>query len=236
MGHPISPEADTEADRKADTVGRPDTRAGCDRSAAVTGGLLGWGLVAGPLYVVVSLAQALTRPGFDLTRHAWSLLENGPLGWIQRLNLLLAGLMMLAFAAGVRRALGAPWAAGLLAVFGLGLVGSGLLSADPALGFPPGTPPGPGEVTWHGTGHLVAGAIGFTALVAACGVLAARFARQRQAGWAWFSGISGAGLAAGFAGVASGVTSAWTTLGLVAGVVLVLGWTTALAARLLRDR
>ena len=47
----------------------------------------------------MSLAQALTRDGFDLTRHPWSLLTNGDLGWIQITNFVLTGLMVLAFAA-----------------------------------------------------------------------------------------------------------------------------------------
>jgi len=44
----------------------------------VTRSLLGYGILAGPLYIVVALAQALTRDGFDLSRHPWSLLANGP--------------------------------------------------------------------------------------------------------------------------------------------------------------
>jgi hypothetical protein len=208
----------------------------CDRREAVTGSLLGWGLVAGPLYVGVSLAQALTRPGFDLTRHAWSLLANGPGGWIQTANLLLSGVLLIAFAAGVRRSLGTRWAAGLLAVFGASMIAAGLLRADPAQGFPPGTPDGPGELTWPGVGHLVAGGIGFTALVAACLLLTARFARSGRPGWAWFSGLTGVGFLAGFAGVASGVANAWTTLGFVAAIGLVFTWITGLAARLYRDR
>ena len=100
----------------------------CDRRTAVTGGLLGWGLAAGAVYVTVSLAQALTRPGFDLTRHSWSLLANGSLGWIQVTNLMVSGLMLIAFAVGVRRARpDAPRAAGLLGTFGLSLVAAGLL-------------------------------------------------------------------------------------------------------------
>jgi hypothetical protein len=208
----------------------------CDRHSAITGGLLGWGLAAGPVYLVVSLTQALTRPGFDLARHAWSLLENGSLGWIQQANLLLSGLMLIAFASGVARAEDAPWAGGLLGVFGLGLAASGLLTADPAQGFPAGTPAGPGEVTWHGVGHFVAGGVGFAALVAACLIFAVRFARQGRGGWAWFSGLTGVLFAAGFAGVASGVANAWTTLGFVAAVVLAFTWITALAARLFRAR
>lgn len=67
--------------------------------------LLPAGIVAGPCYVVVSLAQALTRDGFDLTRHAWSMLANGGLGWIQSANLIVSGLLVIAGTAGLRRVL-----------------------------------------------------------------------------------------------------------------------------------
>lgn len=56
-----------------------------DSSAGnVTRSLLGYLALAGPCYVVVSLAQALTRHGFDLARDEWSLLALGRLGWIQQ--------------------------------------------------------------------------------------------------------------------------------------------------------
>src|SRR3712207_6625287 len=74
----------------------------------VTSALLTGGIIAGPLYVAVSLAQALTRDGFVLTRHAWSVLANGNLGWIQIANFLLAGTLFVGFAIGLRRA----WPAG----------------------------------------------------------------------------------------------------------------------------
>src|SRR5689334_25447079 len=77
----------------------------CSPAARVTRSLLGYGVIAGPFYVVVSLAQALTRDGFRLDQHAWSLLENGGLGWIQITNFILTGLMTVAGAAGLRRAL-----------------------------------------------------------------------------------------------------------------------------------
>ena len=53
----------------ASDTGRLDTR------AAVTRSMLGWGVLAGPIYVATGLALALTRDGFDLTEHALSLLE-----------------------------------------------------------------------------------------------------------------------------------------------------------------
>ena len=48
-----------------------------DPAVRVTRSLAGYGVVAGPFYVGVSLAQAVTRDGFDLGRHAWSQLANG---------------------------------------------------------------------------------------------------------------------------------------------------------------
>src|SRR6266496_1367937 len=73
--------------------------------AKLTRVLLFCGIVAGPFYIIVGLIQALTRPGFDLLRHDLSLLANGSLGWIQITNLVLTGLLVLAFAIGMRQAL-----------------------------------------------------------------------------------------------------------------------------------
>jgi hypothetical protein len=162
------------------TAGRPART--CSPAGRVTRSLLGYGVLAGPVYLVTSLAQALTRPGFDLTRHDWSLLANGPWGWIQSTNLIITGLTSLAFAIGLGRALaatgsggdraagggsagraaggsgpdwaaghrGARWAAVLAGAYGGGLVLAGIFRADPAHGFPVGTPAGPGSVSSGG--------------------------------------------------------------------------------------
>src|SRR5205823_12880746 len=116
----------------------------CTPAARVTRSLLGYGVIAGPLYVLVAGAQALTRDGFDPTRHAWSLLENGDLGWIQITNFVVAGLMTVAAGVGLRRALPAgrarTWAPVLIGAYGASLVGAGVFRADPAQGFPVGAP------------------------------------------------------------------------------------------------
>src|SRR4051794_22066960 len=102
----------------------------CNRPAAVTRSLLGYGPLAGACYLVSGLAQALTRDGFDLGRHDLSLLAAGPFGWIQILTLVLTGLMTVASAVGMFRALrggtAAAWAAGLLSGYGLALVAAGV--------------------------------------------------------------------------------------------------------------
>jgi hypothetical membrane protein len=196
----------------------------CDPATATTRSLLGWGAVAGPSYVAVSLAQALTRDGFDLTRHPWSVLENGPLGWIQSANFVLTGAMVVAFALGVRRALGPGWAPRLLALYGVALAGAGVFTADPMAGFPAGSPGG--VVSWHGTLHFTIGGIGFLGMIAACLVLA----RRLPPGWALFSRVTGIAFLAAFAGITTGSPAA--TLPFVAGVLLSFGWLAGLAVRL----
>lgn len=216
-----------------------DTTEGCDREAGVTRSLLGWGIVAGPLYLVVGLIQAFTRPGFDIGRHALSLLENGHLGWIQIGNFLLTGLMVVAGAVGVRRVLhpGRGGTAGplLVGVYGAGLVLAGIFRADPADGFPPGTPPGPGQTTWHGLLHMASFGIGFLCLIAACFVVARGLSARHQRHSAWWSRITGIALSAcvGATFAANGSTVALVALW--AAVVLAWAWVTAMSARLMRE-
>ena len=212
-------------------------RAGsCSPQARITRSLLGYGIVAGPFYVAVSLAQALTRDGFDLRRHEWSLLAAGPGGWIQMLNLVLTGLMVLAAAIGLGRALGpALWAARLLGVYGVALVVAGAFRADPMNGYPVGTPDGlPVHPTLHGTLHVVAGGVGFLALVAAAWLLAARFGRDGRRGQAAFGRTTGVLFLAAFAGIASGATSTALNLAFTAAVVLSWAWLTLTSLHLYR--
>src|SRR5215469_16150900 len=61
--------------------------------------LLAGGTIAGPLFIVASVVQAFTRPGFDIRRLAISMLTLGDLGWIQRANFIVCGVLVLACAA-----------------------------------------------------------------------------------------------------------------------------------------
>ena len=67
--------------------------------------LLTCGIAAGPVYIILGLIQMAIRPGFDITRHSLSLLANGDLGWIQILNFLATGILLIAGAIGMKRAL-----------------------------------------------------------------------------------------------------------------------------------
>jgi len=210
----------------------------CDPGAAVTRSLLGYGPLAGAFYLASGLAQALTREGFDLSRHDLSLLANGPLGWVQIATLVLAGVMTVAAALGMSRALPEgrrSWGPRLVGVYGLCLVAAGVFVADPMDGFPVGTPAGPpNEVSVSGLLHMAAGGIGFGCLVAAALVLGRRFAVERRRTWATFSRISAVVVLAGFAGVARGSTSSLAVLGLWIGVVTGWAWLGAVCVHLYR--
>jgi hypothetical protein len=200
--------------------------------------LLPAGAFAGPLYVLAGAAQVLTRPGFDLSRHALSLLANGEWGWVQIANFILTGLLTLAGAVGLRRALapgrGQTWGPILLAVYGLSLIAAGVFTADPALGFPPGTPQTGTPVSWHGLLHFVFGAAGFLAFIAAALIFARRFAGQGQRGWAAFSALTGLLFFGAFFGIAAGGGLPLLNITFTAAVILAWSWLTALALHTLR--
>lgn len=212
--------------------GETQSDTGCTPSLPVriTRSLLGYGVIVGPIYVVASLTQALTREGFDLSRHAWSMLANGDLGWIQVVNFALAGVMLVAMAVGLHRALasgkGSVWAPKLVAVFGLSMVVAAIFKADPALGFPVGTPEGPGPVSTAGLIHLAAGGIGFTCIAAACFVLARRYASEGRRGFAAYSIVTGVAFLTAFTAMAASGGNVIANLVFTAAVILVFSWTT----------
>lgn len=197
---------------------------GSSPAANIARSLLGYGVIAGPLYLIVALAQILTREGFDPTRHSWSQLTNGGPGWIQVTNLMVAGLMTIAGAVGLRRALGtgqgATWSVRLIGVYGASLVAAGAFRADPGAGFPVGTPEGTGIVSWHGMVHLGVGAVGFTCLAIGLFVLARHYAREGHRRGATALRIAGAVVAAGFAAVATGGGSSVSILAFTIAVVV----------------
>lgn len=207
------------------------------RTAHRARALLACGVAAGPLYLVVGLTQAFTRDGFDLRRHALSLLSNGDLGWIQIGNFLVSGLLVLACAVGLRRALrsgrGRTWGPRLVGCYGVGLVAAAVFRADPALGFPVGTPADANAVSWHGLLHFVSATFGFLALIAACLVFARRFRAGGQRGWAAYCVATGMLFLAAFLGIASGTGRAWINIAFCVAVVIVWAWISVLAARLM---
>jgi Protein of unknown function (DUF998) len=217
----VTPEAEAPSGSSATTI--TGTRA-----------LLSCGVVAGPLFVAVALVQALTRDGFDLGRHPLSLLSLGELGWIQIANFVVAGLLSVAFAVGLRRVLhpgrGARWGPLLIGLYGVGLVAGGVFVADAGAGFPPGAPAGaPEQLSWHGILHDAGHLLAFLSLILSCLVLARRFAALGQRGWATYCLATGVALL----GLMAWPDRDTVLVQLAVAIVLGWAWLSALAARLL---
>ena len=219
------------------TPGAGAPGASAETTTKLTRALLACGVVAGPLFILVALIQMLIRDGFDIRRHALSLLSNGDLGWIQITNFLVAGLLTIAGAVGMGRALqggrGGTWGPLLVGLYGVGLIGAGIFRADPALGFPPGTPADATTISWRGLLHFITGGVGFLGLIAACLVFARRFAALGQRGWAVYSAATGVLFFAAFVGIASGSQGAGTSVAFAVATMLGWAWVSAMAGRLM---
>src|SRR6266699_4444573 len=148
--------------------------------------LLVCGVMAGPLFVAVFVVEGATRRGYHPLRNSVSSLSLTGSGWMQSLDFIVAGLLTLAFAAGVREVLrpqqASVWGPLLIALWGIHLVVAGLFATDPDSGYPPGVPI-PDHPTLHGLLHDISVAFGFPSLVAAFFVFVRRFAVRGERGW-----------------------------------------------------
>ena len=144
--------------------------------------LLTAGIIAGPFFIILSLLQAFTREGFNWIKHPASLLSLGGLGFIQIANFVITGGLFIACAVGIKRILtagvGRKWLSRLFALAGAAFILGGVFVADPALGFPPGSPAMPEKMSWHGIIHGFAPIIGSLAMSVALLILARRSWKQ----------------------------------------------------------
>jgi hypothetical membrane protein len=128
--------------------------------------------------VVVFLIEGATRDWYDPLRQPVSALELGELGWVQQVNFIVTGILMIAGAIGLRAALqrwgGSTSAPVLITVAGLGLVGAGIF-------------------VMGGDLHIPFSMLFVVGLPAASIVLGRRFAGWGQRRWAWYSIVSGVG-------------------------------------------
>ena len=213
-------------------------------ASVMTKTLLACGVIAGPLFVLVFLVEGATRIHYDPLRHPVSSLAFGDAGWTQRANFLVTGLLMLAFAIGLWRALrplgGSTWGPLLVGACAVGLLGAGIFVADPMNGYPPGTPDKRLDYSTHGVLHDLFSTPFFLGLPLACFVFSRWSAAWGKRGWTTYSAVTGVVVvgafilsSAGF-GQAEGLVN---VAGLFQRVTLIVGfgWLTLLAVRFLRS-
>lgn len=207
-----------------------------DQRNQTTRRLLFCGMIAGPIYILVGLAQILLRPGFDVTRHPLSMMSLGPWGWVQVVNFLVCGALTVLGGIGLYRAVrtSRAWSVGaiLVVLFGIGTFGGGVFTTDPSLGFPPGTPDTyPETMSTSALLHFVFGQLGFLSLIIGSFFFARYFATIKQSGWMWFSILTGAFfLVSIFAGIVM-MGNAWGMIALYLAVVLCWVWLALLCRR-----
>jgi hypothetical protein len=218
--------------------------AGAAPGTARTRALLVCGAIAGPLFTLAWAVEGATRAHYNPLRHPVSTLELGDLGWTQRANFIVAGLLTLAFAVGLRRALaplgGSTWGPLLVGAHAIGLLGAGIFVTDPVSGYPPGTPD---HLQTYGSLqaalHDLFSVGTFVGLPIACLVLARRFAGWGRRGWAIYSAGTGVAFAVAFVLTAMAFNQVEPLVevgGLLQRATITLGWTwlTLLAVHLLR--
>jgi hypothetical protein len=134
--------------------------------------LLACGVIGPLFFITVFLIEGATWPAYNPLRHPVSSLSYGDLGWIQRINFVITGLLIYALAIGLRRLLRpsrvSVWGPLLIGLAGIGLIGAGFFVADPLNGYPPGMSLIPTERTIHGVLHDLFGDPVFLGLPIAC--------------------------------------------------------------------
>jgi hypothetical membrane protein len=158
------------------------------------GALLKCGILVGLLFNGTVLLQSAVRPGFDLRTLPLSLLSLGSFGWVQTLNFIISGVLIMGCAAGLRRAVpsrAGAFASAMLLLYGVGLAAAGIFPADPVDGFPIGSRRAE-VMTWHANLHGLAFAVAHLGIVLAAITFAARFGAQGLKRWAALSAATAA--------------------------------------------
>lgn len=176
------------------------------------------GVAGGIGVTVISLLLGAVEPGFDFRRHANSQLVLGDHGWIQTVDFIVFGLLLMTCAVGIARVV-RPYRSGQVAAIGVFLYGLcagvvvGFNPTDPAYGFPPGTPDeyrGLDKISTSAHIHGIAGMIGFLAMTVACFALARYFAVTGAPRWAAGSAVMGLSVVAVCGYLAANASAAGT--------------------------
>lgn len=155
--------------------------------------LLMCGALAGPFFTIIWFLTWFTRANYDPLRHPISALALGESGWTQVANFLITGVLTLALAYALQRALqsrgGSNWVLILFYLVAIGFLGTAFFATDPLNGYPPVTPVLLIPPTVIGSLHLLFASFIF-GLPMACFVLARLFAAQGEHNWAVYSRVT----------------------------------------------
>ena len=135
--------------------------------------LAAWaGMIGSALFVAIFTLEGWLRPGYNPLGTFVSELSLGPRGWIQIVNFVVFGTLLLVFTRGVAAEFpnGKASRAGpiLLTIIAIGYLVSGPFVMDPVTTTPD-------QMSWHGTLHGIFGGIVFSLMPVSCFVFLRRF-------------------------------------------------------------
>jgi len=195
--------------------------------------LLRAGVIGPVVFVLGFVVIGLLRPDYDPGHHFISLLSLTDAGWQQIANFLVSGALIALGGIGMLWVLPSRAVAVLVALAGIGMVLAGIFVTDPALGYPPGTPPGmPTDATATGFIHDLT-AIPVLIGLPVANVLLARSLAGTGGVWRLYSWLSAVGTI-GF------TVAAFTFIDLAGllqrlAAVIALAWVARLSLALLRQ-
>jgi hypothetical membrane protein len=140
--------------------------------------LLACGTIGPILFVSVFLIEDFTRAEFNPVRNLVSQLSLGDKGWINIINLVLFGVLVILFSFGIKyksknssKDIASP---NMFLVLGIALILGGIFVIDPGLGYPPRSEP---TFSISGLIHQVAGLIVFVSFTANCFITAKKLGK-----------------------------------------------------------
>lgn len=142
-------------------------------------------MIGAVLFVSVFTVSGWLSPDYSPMRMFVSELSLGTYGWVQILNFLLTGALLLVFGLGLAAHFGIGAGPALITGIGVSLMASGPFTTDPSAMFQ--------QASIHGVVHGIFGALVFTFAPISCFLFYRRFRRdtrwQPLAGWTLASGV-----------------------------------------------
>jgi len=164
--------------------------------------LLSCGLIGCPLFLITVLIEGFVRPGYNSFLYPLSSLSLGEWGWIQILNFIITGILLIGFSFGLRKSFNSnnvKFRGPLLIGFvGSGLIGAGIFVTDPIFGYPPNEPLLLRQFTIHGHLHDAFSMLVFVCLPWACFNFRKKFISKGENRWANYSSFTGYAFIAAF--------------------------------------
>lgn len=155
---------------------------------------LSCGTLGSLLFTTTYLIEGVTRPGYSAWQQSISALSLGPGGWLQQVNFVVFGVIIVSTAFAWRRFLkggvSATWYPIFRTLEGLGLIMDGFFSTDPGPGYPPGTVLA--ASTLSGEIHNIFAYVAIGSIALGFFVLARRFVGvPHWRGWVAYSVLTG---------------------------------------------